>query len=511
MTALTITLEQHNKEIVQLRTEMSTEIDRLKEQLEWFRKQIFGQRSEKYVDDPKGQQLLFDIFGGLEPAPENQKKQIIPAHERAKPKRDGKDKISIPDNLPVERHVLDIPEAEKVCTETGEPLVKIGEEITRKLAHKPGSYFIKEIVRPKYALPKNSEGGILVASLPEGLLNRCQADESLLADILVKKFADHLPLYRQAEMLAREHIFISRQILSQWVLRCGIALKPLYEEMARLVIQSGNVFMDESPVSMLDPGKGKVHQAYMWVLVGGKGKNPPYRVYNFRTDRVHNNAVEILLGYTGVLHSDKYGAYEALANKKQFIWCPCWAHIRRKFIEAESGDPELRKLVLRLIRYLYMLERVAWARSEEERLRIRREKEVPIIDRLIHLIKDKLANGKILPKSNLRKALGYFCSLIPHLKNYLNHAWAHLDNNVAERAVRPLALGRKNWLFVGNEIGGEAAAVILSLVQTCRALGVNPREYLEDVMRRLMGHTANKLHELLPDQWAAARGLLPKN
>jgi hypothetical protein len=174
-------------------------------------------------------------------------------------------------------------------------------------------------------------------------------------------------------------------------------------------------------------------------------------------------------------------------------------------VEAESGDPPFRDWVLRQIRHLFMLEKVAWARSEEERLRIRQQKEAPIIDGLIEKIKDKLINGKVLPKSKFTAALGYFCGLIPHLKNYTKHPWARLDNNVAERAVRPLAVGRKNWLFVGNETGGEAAAVILSLVQTCRALEVNPQSYLEDVMRRIMSHNSKKLYELLPDNWLKVR------
>ena len=176
-----------------------------------------------------------------------------------------------------------------------------------------------------------------------------------------------------------------------------------------------------------------------------------------------------------------------------------------EFIEAESGDPKFRDWVLRKIRYLFMFEKVAWARSEEERLRIRQEKEIPIIDELILAIKSKLIDGKILPKSKFKEALGYFFGLIPHLKNYTKHAFARMDNNVAERAVRPLAIGRKNWLFIGNEDGGEAAAVIFSLIQTCRAMNVNPREYLEDVMRRLMSHNSQKLHELLPDQWESLR------
>lgn len=513
MTHPTIPLEQHLKEISEWEknvANLNNEVVYLKEQIEWFKRQIFGQKTEKFVEPRQNaHQLVFEGFDKVVPV-EDEKKQTVATHERAKRKPNGKDAITFPADLPVERQVIDISEESKVCPETGKQLVKIGEEITSKLAHKPGSYFIKQIVRPKYALPQESGEGILTADLPEALLNRCQADESLLADILVKKFGDHLPLYRQSEIMSREGIRISRQILSKWVLRAGSALKPLYNEMLIRVLSSDNIFYDETPIDMLDPGKGKTHQAYMWVLVGGKCADPPYRVYDFCTDRCHYNAAEMLKEYHGVLHSDKYGAYEALANKKQLIWCPCWSHIRRKFIEAETGDPPFRQWVLRKIKYLFMFERAAWKRSEEERLRIRQEKEEPIIDELIKAIKDKLINGKILPKSKFREALGYFCGLIPYLKNYTKHAYARLDNNVAERAIRPLAIGRKNWLFVGNETGGEAAAVVLSLVQSCRAIGINPREYLEDVMRRLMSHSANKLCELLPDQWAAARRAFPK-
>ena len=493
MSESTISLEQYTQEVSALKNENNF----LKEQLEWFKRQLFGQKADKFVDTQNSEQLFFDGFDQLASVPPE--KKIIPAHERAKRKPTGQDKITLPADIPIERQLLDIPDEKKVCPESGLPLVKIGEEVTSKLAHKPASYFIKQIIRPKYALPK--EEGIFTAELPETLLTRCQADESLLADILVKKFGDHLPLYRQSEIMAREGIYISRQILCQWVLRAGLALKPLYDEMLVQVLQSGNVFYDETPIDMLSPGKGKTHQAYMWVLVGGKAADPSYRVYDFCTSRCHYHAAELLKGYDGVLHSDKYGAYEVLANKKQFVWCPCWAHIRRKFVEAESGDPPFRNWILRQVRYLFMLEKVAWARSEEERLRIRKEKEEPIINRLITAIKNKLVNGGILPKSKFKEALGYFCGLIPHLKNYIEHAWARLDNNVAERAVRPLAIGRKNWLFVGNEMGGEAAAIILTLIQSCRAIGANPREYLEDVMRRLMAHNSTKLHELLPDQW----------
>lgn len=504
MEPLTISLEQHNKEILSL----GQEISYLKEQLEWFKRQLFGKKAEPFIDQRSEQQLYFEGFLD-DILQEKPKTTLVPGHERKKPQRDGKDAISFPEDLPVVKQVIDIPEEDKICAETGKQLVKIGEEISSRLAHKPGSYFIKQIIRPKYALPQESEGGVRTAELPDSLLNRCQADESLLAEVLVKKFCDHLPLYRQSEIMARDRVFISRQILSQWTLRAGLALKPLYNELIKEVLKSDNIFYDETPVDMLAPGKGKVHQAYMWVIVGGRSSNPGYRIYDFSTNRRHYNAEKMLRGYSRVLHSDKYGAYESLANQKKLTWCPCWSHIRRKFIEAEVGDPVFREWVLRKIKYLFMFERIAWERGESERLRIRQEKEIPIIDELIQAIEKKLNSGKILPKSKFREALGYFYGLIPHLKNYTQYAWARLDNNVAERAVRPLTLGRKNWLFVGNEISGEATAVILSLVQSCRALGVNPRDYLEDVMRRLMSHNANKLSELLPDQWAASRCLSP--
>jgi transposase len=196
-----------------------------------------------------------------------------------------------------------------------------------------------------------------------------------------------------------------------------------------------------------------------------------------------------------------------MAAKKQMIWCPCFSHIRRKFFEASEG--EFRDWVLMKIWHLFLLERVAWARSEDERLKIRQEKEILLIDELIKEIKGKLYEGKILPKSKLGESIRYFCGLIPYLKNYTKYPFARLDNNVAERAVRPIALGRKNWLFFGSVEGGESGAVIFSLVQTCRGLGINPRDYLEDVLRRFMSHPANRLEELLPDQWVKSRQQTP--
>jgi transposase len=321
----------------------------------------------------------------------------------------------------------------------------------------------------------------------------------LLADIITQKFVDHLPLYRIAEKFSRDRINISRRLLSQWVVEAGMALKPLYHAMKERILQSYRLHIDESPVDIFD--SPKLAQGYMWVLVGGFGSDPPYRFYAFYENRKHEHAAELLGSYSGIIHSDKYGAYETYIRKNGNVWCPCWAHIRRKFYEAEMGDLTLRAWVLEQIQELFAIEEIAWTLHPTERVQLRQSRAVPIIDVLIDRIKKRLTEGIILPKSKFKEALGYFCSLIPYLKNYTQHASARLDNNPAERAIRPLAIGRKNWLFVGSENSGEATAALLSLTQTCRALNINPRIYLEDVCRRIMGHSANKLYELLPDEW----------
>jgi transposase len=475
---------------------LSAENRYLKEQIDWFKRQIFGKKSERVVDaNPK--QLHFE---GFETAQEQQlETQTIPSHQRKKKTPTGKDTIKLPEDLPVETTIIDIPEEEKFCKETGVALQKIGEEVSHKLAYRPGNYLLKRIIRPKYAHPKQEEKGIIAAPMPDSVLPKCRADESLLADIIARKFADHLPLYRIAEAFSRDGIVISRRLLSQWVVAVGIALRPLYCAMKERILQSDRLHIDETPVDIFD--SPKLSQGYMWVLVGGSCADPPYRLYDFYEDRKHSRVEEILGSYSGIIHSDKYGAYEAYVRKNGNVWCPCWAHIRRKFYEAEAGDADLRAWVLEQIQQLFAIEEIAWTLAPIERVQLRQTEALPIIEALIDRIKKRLIEGIVLPKSKFKEALGYFCSLIPYLKNYTQYPSARLDNNPAERAIRPLAIGRKNWLFLGSEKSGEAAATLYSLVQTCRALNINPRTYLEDVCRRIMGHSAQKLYELLPDEW----------
>ncbi len=205
-------------------TKRDQKISYLEEQMDWFKRQIFGKRSERVVSNLNAEQLTFEGFEN--PVPDVKKKKIVAAHERSKPNRNGQDKITLPDDLPVKTIVLDISDDEKICKETGVALVQIGTEVSHKLAHEPGSYYIKEFIRLKYAHPEKEENGILTPPMPDCLLPKCRADESLLAEIVTKKFADHLPLYRIEEILNRDGIKISRKLLSQWVIRCGMALNP---------------------------------------------------------------------------------------------------------------------------------------------------------------------------------------------------------------------------------------------------------------------------------------------
>ena len=260
------TLKNENAILTVKLTQRDEQIAHLQEQLDWFKRQIFGSKSEKFVNNLDEHQLVIPGLETLEVISQEEQ-QTVPSHKRRKPNRNGQDAIQLPPDLPGETTILDLPEEDRACKETGVPLVKIGQEVTHRLAHKPGNYFIKEIIRPKYALPGKEEAGIFIHELPSSILPKCRADESLLAQIVTKKFADHSPLYRVSEEMGRENIGLSRKLLSQWVFRLGQVLMPLYERMTQNILQSNCIYIDETPVNILD--KEKCKKGYMWTLVGG--------------------------------------------------------------------------------------------------------------------------------------------------------------------------------------------------------------------------------------------------
>ncbi len=470
----------------------------LEEQLDWFKKQLFGKKSERFIPDNTDVLYLPGLGPDMKIPDPAETKIAIPAHEKRKAKSTPINTISFPEDLPVEQIIIDLPEDKKIDS-LGAPLVCIGEDVSRKLAKKPASYYVKEFVRKKYAAAGSPDEGIKTAFLPDSIIFRSAVDESILADILVKKFCDHLPLYRQAEMMLRDHIKISKQTLSSYVLQAGKALRPLYDLLEKQIKTSGNIFIDETPVDVLAPGTGKTDQGYMLSIVGGQSLDPALKIYKFFTSRKHEGFEQLFEGYQGVFHSDKYGAYEKEAKKSGKVWCPCMAHIRRKYVEAE-GDPRFQSEILLYIQKLFDIEERCKNMSPEERLSIRKTEAEPVIDLIIQRNKERMQET-LLPRSKIAKAIGYLIGLIPYLKNYLHHPYARLDNNVAERALKLVVIGRKNWLFIGREGGGEAAAIIYSLAQTCRALNINPYDYFNDVLQRIQGHPYSQLHELLPQNW----------
>jgi transposase len=284
-------IETLEKEI----TEQRAEILYLKEQNTWLLRQIFGKKSERLID-ANPEQLKLDGFESANT--EKSKTQTISSHERKTTTRTGEDTIRLPEDLPVETVVIDLPEEEKICKETGLPLQKIGEEISHKLAHRPGSFFLKKIVRPKYAHPKQEEKGVTIACMPDTLLPKCRADDSLIAEIVTRKFVDHLPLYRIGENLSRDGIAISRRLLSQWVVAAGLALYPVYQAMKDKILACDRLHIDESPVDLFD--SQKMTSGYMWVLVGGVGVDPPYRFLSILSGsqtRPCRRAIEFLQGH----------------------------------------------------------------------------------------------------------------------------------------------------------------------------------------------------------------------
>jgi transposase len=328
------------------------------------------------------------------------------------------------------------------------------------------------------------------------LLERCMADASLLTHVAVSKYADHIPLHRLEVIFRRMGIDISRWTMCNWVTRMGDQLSVLADEMLRLVRQSRHTHVDETTLPVLAPGKTKT--SYVWSVVGGK--DAPYTLYRFTTGRGRAGPLEFLAGFKGVLQTDAYVVYENLTRSMKLTWAACWAHVRRKFVDAFklSACADARHAIDD-IRQLYAIERTAQSMSDEQRCALRQEKAVPLIDSFFKWLEER--QFKVLPLSPMGKAVTYALNLRAQLRVYLDHGFVGIDNNPVERALRPVVVGRKNWMFAGNEAGGRAAAVFYSLIESAKRHSLNVADYLEDVIRRLPSHPKSRIHELLPDQW----------
>ena len=475
----------------------------LMEQMAWLKKQVFGQKSERLTDLPQDTPLI----PGLElPEPNEPKPETVevPKHKRKKKRKTGEYTLELPGDLERVEVPVDPPKAERTL-EDGRELVRIGEERVEKLAHRPVEYYVRVFVKGVWALPGDSSITPVQEPMPDDVARCGKLDLSFLAHMIVEKFCFHMPLYRMQEKLKGRGIAITRSIMSQALGRCGDALMPLADRMKEIILASRVIFTDDTPIKVQHPGKCR--ECRIWVYVAGNANAPPYHSYEFTPDRSHARPKAFLKNFEGSIVADAYQAYQKIHRDPLMLilWAACWAHARRKFVDAQSGDPEFRRWLLMKMRHLFMLERLAWRHDPETRLRIRAEKEKPIVDEIFRRVKAEAIKPGLLPKSGIAKAISYLLNYEENFRLYLSDSDLRMDNNVSERALRKLVIGRKNWLFFGNDKAGERMAALLSLVQTCRAMDVKPQEYLEDVLARIHTHPAKRIDELLPDQWKAAR------
>jgi transposase len=498
--------QQHIQELTSQLESSQRKLTMLQHQVEQLLRRVYGRRSEKL--DPN--QLMFDplIFEALnQPGQASDPSVEAPAQTTMVRKKANKERSRHPGRIPIPEHLerveilLDIPEEEKICPETGRPLKKIGEEVSEKLEYRPGKLIVNVYRRPKYASPDSiaaGEVGVITAPMPDHPIEKCKADIGLLSHIIVSKFADHLPLYRQDGIFEREGVVIPRATQTSWIIQTYEAICSLEDVLKKAVLESDVIFTDDSIIPLQVKGNGKVKKARLWVYVRG-GPDPPLTVFDFSRDRSKKRPLDFLDRYSGYVHADAYSGYDELFRKEEIIEIACWVHTRRKFDEAVSSRPRESTEIMARIAQLYKVEAECKDMAPDDRKEIREQRSRLIIDGLFERMEELKANT--LPSEPFRKAIDYAINQRQALYRFLDDGRLKPDNNTAENAIRPLALGRKNWLFAGSERGARATALFLGLIQSCKACDLNPWEYFNNMLRRIMSHPVNRLRELLPDQW----------
>jgi transposase len=426
-------IEQQQFQIRELTKKLHSyelKVNMLQDQVEQLLRRVYGRRSEKL--DPN--QLMFDSLmleaieqQASEPLPEPSLTEEPKRESRGAKERRHPGRIPIPEHLERVEIILDIPEEEKVCPETGKPLKKIGEEVSEKLEYRPGKLIVNVYKRAKY-------------------------------------------LYRQNGIFEREGVEIPRATLSSWTLQTYDAISPLEDVLKKAVLERDVLFTDDSIIPLQVKGNGRVKKARLWSYVGG-GIDPPVVVYDFSHDRSKKRPLDFLDGYHGYVHADAYSGYDELFKREGIIEVGCWVHTRRKFDEAVSSRPEEATEVMARIARLYKIEAECSEMTDAERCNIRKQYSKPIIDTIFVRLEELKA--VTIPSEPLRKAVNYALN----------------------------ALGRKNWLFAASDRGARATALFLGLIQSCKACDVNPWEYFNDMLRRIMTHSITGLRVLLPDQW----------
>jgi transposase len=382
-------------------------------------------------------------------------------------------------------------------------LHRIGEDVSERLDVIPAQFRVLVVRRPKYAC-RACEEAVVQAPAPARLIEGGMPTEATVAHVLVSKYADHLPLYRQAQIYARQGINLDRSTLADWVGRAAFLLRPVHERLLAMLKSSAKLFADETTAPVLDPGRGRTKTGQLWAYARDDrpwgGADPPGVVYLYAPDRKAERPIAHLAGFKGVLQVDGYAGYRVLAEGGDVDLAFCWSHVRRRFYElAAAGPAPIASEALERIGRLYAVEKDIRGRSAEERQTARQEKSRPIIDDLEPWLREKLA--LISQKTKLAEAIRYALSRWDGLTRFVDDGRIEIDSNVVERSIRPIALNRKNALFAGSDGGGEHWAVVASLIETCKLSRVEPQAYLTDVITKIVnGHPNSQIDDLLP--WA---------
>ena len=471
----------------------------LREKIDFLLRKLFGAKSEQL--DPE--QLLFLLQGldapGKAPEPvaaEAPRRSTVQSPPRERGPR-------LPEHLPVIEEVIE-PEQVRLAPQEWR---RIGEEVSERLDYEPARFLRRRTVRPKYVHRGEVDAMPIVAPLPPSLLDRSIASPGLLAQILVSKYCDHLPLYRQESIYwSRYGVWLPRQTMAEWVGLAADWLKPIYDEIRCEVFARGYVQIDETPIRYLAPGNGKAKQGYFWTSNDPAGDV----VFHWQTSRAASCLEKVVpVDFSGVIQADGYEAYDRFARARgaRIQLAACMAHVRRKFYEAQEHTPKLIAWILRQIAHLYAIEQDLRQSRAGPQLReaARASASRPILARLHRALVRLKTKRRFLPQSSIGKAIEYALSQWPGLLVFLGDGRLEIDNNRVENAIRPTALGKKNWLFIGEAAAGDRSAIIYTMIEACRRRGIDPFAYLREVFTRLPSMTNWQIKDITPSAWAKTR------
>jgi transposase len=469
-----------------------TEIEHLKLLIAKLRRAQFGRSSEKLDRQIEQLELRLEAL-------EMDEAENVAARAEAVVKKEsaGSARRPLPAHVPREIRTH-LPKQES-CPDCGGELRKLGEDVSEVLERVPSHFLVLRHVRVKLTC-KCCER-IVQAEAPSRPIERSIAGPGLLAHVLVSKFSDHLPLYRQSEIYAREGVELDRSTLADWVGASGRLLAPLVEVLRRHVMSAEKLHADDTPVPVLAPGLGKTKTGRLWTYVRDDrpagDETPPAVWFAYTPDRKGEHPKAHLSHFRGLLQADGYAGFDRIYEAGSIQEAACWAHVRRKFYDLQVAHKSpVAEEALRRIGELYAIEADIRGRKPEERRQVRNERSRPLLESLKQWWEETL--GKLSRKSDTSLAVRYALGRWEALMRYCDDGRVEIDNNAAERALRPVALGRKNYLFAGSDRGGESAAVIYSLIGTAKLNGVNPESYLRNVLSRIAEHPINRIEELLP-------------